>query len=122
MTASLSSTSYALTAGAEVEILSTTDSGGTAAIALTGNGFGQTIIGNAGANFLYGVGGADILDGGAGDDVIIVDADDLVIEAVGGGNDLVASMHQLCAQRGRRGGDPVDHQRRRQCGDRPYRQ
>jgi Ca2+-binding RTX toxin-like protein len=86
-----SSTSYALNAGAEVEILSTINGGNNAAIALTGNEFGQTIIGNAGDNFLYGGGGADILDGGAGNDVIIVDADDQVIEAVGGGNDLVAS-------------------------------
>jgi Ca2+-binding RTX toxin-like protein len=86
------STSYALNAGAEVETLSTTNAAGTAAIALTGNEFGQTIIGNAGNNFLYGNGGADILDGGAGDDVIIVDADDQVVEAAGGGNDLVAAL------------------------------
>jgi Ca2+-binding RTX toxin-like protein len=86
-----SSASYALNAGAEVEILSTINSGNNVAIALTGNEFGQTIIGNAGDNFLNGGGGADILDGGAGDDVIIVDTDDQVVEAVGGGNDLVAS-------------------------------
>jgi Ca2+-binding RTX toxin-like protein len=83
--------SYLLNAGAEVEILSTTNGGGNATTALTGNEFGQTIIGNAGDNFLYGGGGADTLDGGAGDDVIIADADDLVVEAAGGGNDLVAS-------------------------------
>jgi Ca2+-binding RTX toxin-like protein len=86
------STSYALNAGAEVETVSTTNAAGFAAIALTGNEFGQTIIGNAGNNFLYGGGGADILNGGAGDDVIIVDADDQVVEATGGGNDLVAAL------------------------------
>ena len=63
-----SSSSYALNAGAEVETLSTTDSGGTAAIALTGNDFGQTIIGNAGDNFLNGGGGADTLQGLGGAD------------------------------------------------------
>jgi Ca2+-binding RTX toxin-like protein len=85
-------TSYALNAGAQVETLSTTNGGNNAAIALTGNEFAQLIIGNAGSNFLMGGGGADTLNGGAGDDVIIVDADDQVIEAVGGGNDLVAAM------------------------------
>jgi serralysin len=83
---------YVLAAGVEVETLSTTNAGGNATIALTGNEFAQLLIGNAGNNFLYGAGGADTLDGGAGDDVIIVDADDSVIEAVGGGNDLVASV------------------------------
>ena len=85
------SVSYALAAGTAVETLSTTNAAGSGAIGLTGNEFGQTLIGNAGANFLDGGGGADILNGGAGDDMIIVDSDDVVIEAIGGGNDLVAA-------------------------------
>jgi Ca2+-binding RTX toxin-like protein len=83
--------SYALTGGAEVEILSTTDNDGTAAINLLGNGFGQVLVGNAGNNYLDGGGGADVLAGRDGDDAIIVDADDVVIETIGGGYDNVAA-------------------------------
>ena len=53
------SKSYALAAGAEVESLRTTSMHGTNAIDLTGNEFGQQIIGNAGANTLTGNGGND---------------------------------------------------------------
>ena len=53
------SKSYALAAGAEVESLRTTSMHGTNAIDLTGNAFGQQIIGNAGANTLTGNGGND---------------------------------------------------------------
>ena len=85
--------SYVLTAGQEVEILSTTDNGGTAAIVLIGNGFGQSVVGNAGANYLDGGGGADALIGLGGNDTLIVDsADDVVMEAAGGGADTVAAM------------------------------
>ena len=41
---------YVLAAGTEIELLATTDAGGTTAINLTGNAFSQTILGNAGAN------------------------------------------------------------------------
>jgi Ca2+-binding RTX toxin-like protein len=84
-------TSYVLNAGAEVEILSTTNDGGTAAISLNGNAFGQSLIGNAGANYLDGGGGADTLVGLGGNDTYIVDADDRVVEQAGGGNDTVAA-------------------------------
>jgi Ca2+-binding RTX toxin-like protein len=84
-------TSYVLNAGAEVEVLSTTDNAGTAAIALNGNEFGQSLIGNAGNNYLDGGGGADTLIGLGGNDTYIVDADDRVVEAVGGGFDNVAA-------------------------------
>jgi Ca2+-binding RTX toxin-like protein len=53
--------SYALATGLQIELLSTTNHGGTAAIDLTGNAFGQVVIGNAGAN---------ILDGGLGNDLL----------------------------------------------------
>jgi Ca2+-binding RTX toxin-like protein len=84
------SASYALTAGAFVEVLSTSSQAGTTAIALTGNELGQEIYGNAGANFIDGGGGADYLAGFGGDDVYVVDqAGDVVAEAPGGGRDIV---------------------------------
>ena len=87
--------SYALTAGAEVEVLSTTGHGGTANVFLVGNAFGQTIIGNAGNNYLDGGGGADNLQGLGGNDTIIVDGNDTVIEAAGGGLDTVAAKENF---------------------------
>jgi Ca2+-binding RTX toxin-like protein len=84
-------TSYVLNAGAEVEVLSTTNDAGTAAISLNGNEFGQVLIGNAGANYLDGGGGADTLVGLGGNDTYIVDADDRVVEQGGGGSDSVAA-------------------------------
>ena len=66
------SVNYALAAGIQVEVLSTVDIGGTAAIDLTGNELVQEIYGNAGANFLRGGGGADILIGFGGDDIYFV--------------------------------------------------
>jgi Ca2+-binding RTX toxin-like protein len=87
------SVSYMLTAGAYVELLSTTDRAGTTALALTGNALAQTIVGNAGANILAGGGGADILDGGGGDDLLIVDsADDIVRETAAGGHDILHAI------------------------------
>jgi Ca2+-binding RTX toxin-like protein/uncharacterized protein YxjI len=84
-------TGYVLNAGAEVEILSTTNNAGTAAISLNGNAFGQVLVGNAGANYLDGGGGADTLVGLGGNDTYIVDADDRVVEQGGGGSDSVAA-------------------------------
>jgi phospholipase/lecithinase/hemolysin len=63
--------SYRLADGSSIETLSTTNSSGTAAINLTGNGLAQTIIGNAGANRLDGKGGTDTLYGKAGADVFV---------------------------------------------------
>ena len=83
--------SYVLIAGQEIEVLSTTNNAGTTVIDLTGNEFGQAIVGNDARNFLNGGGGADILQGLGGDDVYLVDADDRVYEDVGGGYDNVAS-------------------------------
>ena len=55
-------TSYALAAGQEVEVLSTASNAGTDAIDLTGNDL---------ANILYGNAGANVLDGGQGGDTLI---------------------------------------------------
>jgi serralysin len=83
--------SYVLNAGAEVEILSTTNNAGTAAISLGGNEFGQVLVGNAGNNYLDGGGGVDLFAGLGGNDTYIVDADDRVSEGAGGGYDSVAA-------------------------------
>ncbi|MGY4329354.1 hypothetical protein ACVWWG_003771 [Bradyrhizobium sp. LB7.2] len=84
--------SFALSAGQEIERLDTTSTAGTTAINLTGNEFGQAIIGNVGANTLDGKGGADTMQGLGGNDFYVVDnAGDKVLEAVGGGVDRVAS-------------------------------
>ncbi|MFI0849332.1 beta strand repeat-containing protein [Mesorhizobium sp. IMUNJ 23232] len=62
---------YRLDAGVDIEILQTNGSTGTSAIDLTGNEFGQQIIGNAGANRIEGKGGIDTLRGGSGADTFV---------------------------------------------------
>jgi Ca2+-binding RTX toxin-like protein len=110
------SASHALIVGQEIETLSTDWSGGTAAIDLTGNEFGQSIYGNDGANLISGQGGDDyllglggndrifggtgndIMGGDAGDDLFYVDAArDRVYDSVGQGNDRVfaSASHAL---------------------------
>ena len=49
-TVSYTTVGYTLSAGREIEALTTADQAGTAAITLTGNALGQLIFGNAGAN------------------------------------------------------------------------
>lgn len=78
------SVSYALSAGAEIEELRTTNDKGKAAIDLTGNAFDQKIVGNAGANILDGKAGADTLVGGAGKDIFVLGPD--AVTSPGGGN------------------------------------
>jgi Ca2+-binding RTX toxin-like protein len=60
--------SHNLAAGSAVETLSTNYFGGTAAIDLRGNEFGQTLYGNNGVNLIDGKGGADGLVGFGGAD------------------------------------------------------
>jgi serralysin len=81
--------SYVLGAGLSIEALRTADDIASSAINLTGNEFGQLIVGNAGINILRGGGGADTLEGLNGDDSYFVDGDDIVTEASGQGNDIV---------------------------------
>ncbi len=85
--------SYALTAGAEVEILSTGALGATDALDLTGNEFAQEIIGNDGANILFGGGGADAMTGLGGDDQYrVTDGTERVFETGGDGRDVVYAV------------------------------
>jgi Ca2+-binding RTX toxin-like protein len=86
----VTSGSYTLGIGQEIETLRLADPAGTAARTLTGNGFSNALIGNAGANTLDGAGGADSLTGGAGNDIYVVDvAGDQVFEKAGEGTDTV---------------------------------
>jgi len=64
------SADFILGAGQSVEIISTDNDAGTAAVALRGNELGNLIYGNAGVNALAGGGGDDRVDGGAGNDRI----------------------------------------------------
>jgi Ca2+-binding RTX toxin-like protein len=95
------SATYRLSDTAEVELLSTAVQAGTEAIDLFGNGFSQTLAGNFGRNVLDGAGGGDTLIGLGGDDMYrVATIRDQVIEAVGGGNDLVYTSGTFALQAG----------------------
>ena len=90
----LTSVSFALGAGQEIEFLETSDPSGTTALILRGNALGQTIEGNDGDNFLNdgGWGSADTLIGNGGDDTYAVyNSADTIIEAAGEGIDRLAA-------------------------------
>jgi len=82
--------SYALGAGAEIEILSSISQNATTALVLVGNELGQEIYGNAGDNFLQGGGGTDYLIGlGGNDTYFVAGPGDNVVESAGGGIDII---------------------------------
>ena len=82
--------SWSLTAGSEVEALSTSNNPGVTPINLTGNELRNLIYGNNGSNTLDGKAGADTLAGLGGNDTYFVDnSADVISEAIGGGNDRV---------------------------------
>ncbi len=91
----VASVNFVLAADDQIELLTTTNSTGTTAINLTGNGFVQSITGNAGINRLSdgGGAGADRLTGLAGNDIYVVgNAGTLIIEGAGQGTaDRVAA-------------------------------
>ncbi|WP_232628660.1 calcium-binding protein [Methylobacterium sp. Leaf118] len=88
----VTSVSYALAAGQEIEELRTVDKAAKTTIALTGNQFVNKIVGDAGNNRIDGGGGADSLHGGAGSDTYLVDhAGDQIVESKGGGWDSVVT-------------------------------
>ncbi|MDX3909060.1 MAG: polysaccharide lyase family 7 protein [Sphingobium sp.] len=65
---------------------------GTADIKLTGTSKGNVLTGNAGNNILDGGASTDTMIGGAGNDTYYVSTSaDVVVETLGGGNDLVIS-------------------------------
>ncbi len=88
--------SFALAAGAHVEILRTNSDTGSAAINLTGSSIANTIIGNAGANRLDGGSGGndgavDTLIGGAGNDTYVLGAGNDIVNDTGGTADMIES-------------------------------
>ncbi|KQT45622.1 hypothetical protein ASG52_15880 [Methylobacterium sp. Leaf456] len=86
-------TSYKLAAGQEIETLRLMLATGKQNLNLTGNEFGQALIGNDGNNTLDGRGGADVMTGARGNDTYSVDSSaDRVVEGVGGGIDRVVSL------------------------------
>jgi Ca2+-binding RTX toxin-like protein len=111
--------SFALAPDLSIELLEAINSTGTETIDLTGNAGDQVIAGNAAANILNGDdgndelagydggdtldggGGNDVLNGGAGDDLMaggfgndkyyVTEAGDILVEALGAGNDVAAA-------------------------------
>jgi Ca2+-binding RTX toxin-like protein len=67
----LTSVSYSLALGSEVENLGTTDRGAVTAISLGGNEYANTISGNAGVNVIVGGAGLDTMWGGDGGDIFV---------------------------------------------------
>ena len=72
--------SFVLASDDDIELLTTNYANGVAAVNLTGNQLGQTIIGNMGLNRLDGMGGADTLSGSGGADRFVFST------ALGAGN------------------------------------
>jgi len=88
----ITSVSYVVGAGQEIEWLTTYGSSTSAPLALTGNEFANTIVGNSAANLIDGKGGVDTMYGYAGNDTYYVDnAGDVVIDESGDSDTITAS-------------------------------
>jgi len=86
----MTTASYALRAGVEVEALTADSEGDLLGLTLTGNAFGQVITGDAGDNRITGGGGDDVLVGLEGDDVYVIpDGSAIIVEEVDDGYDIV---------------------------------
>ena len=95
----LTTVSYALAAGSEIEFLRVS---GTAGLSLTGNEFDNTLVGGNGNDTLVGGAGNDVLNAGAGNDLLIGGAgndtmnggagNDVFCFVAGFGNDLVGDF------------------------------
>jgi Ca2+-binding RTX toxin-like protein len=82
------SLNFSLAGVANVEVLKLAD--GTTAQEARGGAGNDRLVGNTAFNILDGGAGADTMEGGVGSDVFVVDqAGDMVIEALGGGQDAV---------------------------------
>ena len=95
--------SFALGAGQEIELLTTTNSNAVRSIDIRGNELAQTIVGNNGNNWLHdgGVGGADTLAGRNGNDYYtIYNSGAVIIEGKGQGDfdRLAAGVDYVLAQ------------------------
>jgi Ca2+-binding RTX toxin-like protein len=97
----LAGLSYVLSAGAHVEMLTTTDNAALSSINLTGNELSQYIYGNAGSNRLDGGGGGDVMVGFEGDDFYVVrHVTDRALEFAGGGFDRVLAEASFTLEAG----------------------
>jgi Ca2+-binding RTX toxin-like protein len=83
------STSYTLSAAAEIELMTTTDQNSTAPINLSGNDFNQLISGNEGSNVIQGLGGDDNLSGRGGFDRLFGGDGNDLLDGGNGPDDLI---------------------------------
>jgi len=97
----ITSVSFTLAAGQEIEFLRTYGSATTGALHLTGNEFANSVLGNNAANVLDGGAGADKLYGYGGDDIFHVDnSADRVFEAAAAGFDTVLTSVSFALESG----------------------
>ena len=90
--------SWTLTAGSEVELLTTVSENGTSAINLFGNAFANTVRGNNGNNIISGGAGADTMQGLDGNDSYLVDnAADVIVDSAGVDNVSTSVSYTLAA-------------------------